>query len=315
MSVALATATMRAAVVAGPRSLRLERVPRPEPGPGQILLRVEGCGLCGSNLPVWDGTARTPYPLAPGAPGHEAWGHVDAVGDGVDESLLGLRVGALTYRSFAEWDVAAAEEVVPLPPELDGRLFPGEALACAVNVFRRSGVRSGDDVAVVGIGFLGALLVQLAAATGARVTAYSRRPFALAVAMRCGAHEALPLEAARDESCDVAIEAAGVQETLDTATRLVRVRGRLVIAGYHQDGTRRVDLQLWNWRGFDVVNAHERDPRLYVDGLRRAARAVADGTLDPDHLYTHVFSLEQLAEAADRALSRPDGFLKAVILP
>ena len=59
------------------------------------------------------------------------------------------------------------------------------SLACALNVFRRSGVEPGQTVAVVGVGFLGALLVQLARAAGARVLALSRRPFALQVAEQC----------------------------------------------------------------------------------------------------------------------------------
>jgi hypothetical protein len=54
----------------------------------------------------------------------------------------------------------------------------------------------------------------------------------------------------------------------DLAGELCAERGRLVIAGYHQDGMRQVNVQLWNWRGIDVINAHERDPQAYVDGMR-----------------------------------------------
>jgi len=53
------------------------------------------------------------------------------------------------------------------------------------------------------------------------------------------------------------IEAAGQQWPLDLATELTRERGRLIIAGYHQDGPRQINMQLWNWRGLDVINAHE----------------------------------------------------------
>ena len=116
-----------------------------------------------------------------------------------------------------------------------------------------------------------------------------------------------------DASCDVAIEAAGVQDTLDLAARLVRVRGRLVVAGYHQDGPRTVDVQSWNWRGIDVVNAHERAPQVYVEGIRRAADLVAGGVLEPEPLYTP-FPLEQAAEAFEAARTRPEGFVKAVVV-
>ena len=109
------------------------------------------------------------------------------------------------------------------------------------------------------------------------------------------------------------IEAAGRQQTLDRAVRMTRVRGRLVIAGYHHDGPRTVDMQLWNRRGLDVVNAHERDPRTSAAGIWRAVAAVEEGILDPRPLVTHVFPLEQLDDAFEAARTRPDGFVKAVV--
>jgi threonine dehydrogenase-like Zn-dependent dehydrogenase len=74
-------------------------------------------------------------------------------------------------------------------------------------------------------------------------------------------------------------------------------------------------MQLWNWRGLDVVNAHERDPAVYVAGMRAAVEAVASGRLDPSWLYTHVYPLDRLGDALDATRDRPDGFLKAVVVP
>jgi 2-desacetyl-2-hydroxyethyl bacteriochlorophyllide A dehydrogenase len=311
--------TMRAAVVAAPRALRLEPVQVPEPGPRDVLLRVEGCGVCGSNVPVWTGVAPVPFPLAPGEPGHESWGTVEAVGAAVTEVEPGQRVAALAERAFAEYDLAAADAVVPLPAELDGIPVPGEALACAVNVMRRADVRPGQGVAVVGIGFLGALLVQLCARAGARVVALSRRAFSLEVAERMGARAARSPEQAVELNGGAAFErvfeAGGAQATLDAASALAAVRGRLVIAGYHQDGPRTVDLRDWNWRGLDVVNAHERDPAVYVRGMREAVELLRTGALDPAPLYTHRFPLERLDEALQTTAERPDGFVKALVKP
>ncbi|MFN2431578.1 MAG: zinc-binding dehydrogenase [Gemmatimonadota bacterium] len=316
---------MPAAVLEAPCRIRLLDVPVPQPGPGEVRVRLEGCGVCGSNLGPWEGQAGTSFPLPAGAPGHEGWGVVDALGDGVDSPRIGTRVALLSYRAYAAYDVATADAVVPLPPEIEGRPFPAEPLACALNVLRRSGIGSGDTVAVVGVGFLGALLARLAVGEGARVIGVSQRPFALEIARAMGAEAALRLghddvlAAVQDltggELCDVAIEAAGKQATLDLAAELTRVRGRLVIAGYHQDGPRRVNLQLWNWRGLDVVNAHERDSALYVQGMRAAAEAVVSGRLDPDPLYTHTFPLERLGEALEATRERPAGFLKALVVP
>jgi threonine dehydrogenase-like Zn-dependent dehydrogenase len=116
------------------------------------------------------------------------------------------------------------------------------------------------------------------------------------------------------ELCDVVVEAAGVQSTLDLAGPLTKTRGRLVIAGFHQDGSRQVDMQLWNWRGLDVVNAHERDPRLYVEGIREAAAAIGEGRLDPSRLYTHRFGLDEVDRALETAVERPEGFMKALVI-
>jgi threonine dehydrogenase-like Zn-dependent dehydrogenase len=319
-------ATMRAAVVVGPRASRVERVAIPEPSAGQVRVRVEGCGVCASNVVPWEGPEWMRFPTEPGGLGHEGWGVVDRIGEGVEGLRVGDRVAALSQRSYAEFDVADAGAVVKLPPELDGRPFPGEPLGCAMNVLARAGIEAGQTVAVVGAGFLGAVLVRLAAEAGARVIAISRRPFALETARRMGAAETIAMddhwrviETVRaltgGQFCERVIEAVGKQWPLDLAAELTAERGRLVIAGYHQDGPRQVNMQLWNWRGLDVVNAHERDPAVYVAGIRAAIDAVASGRLDPGPLLSHTFRLDQLDEALAATRDRPDGFLKALVVP
>ncbi|HEU4558279.1 MAG TPA: zinc-binding dehydrogenase [Longimicrobium sp.] len=319
-----ATDTMKAARLAGPGQVVLEDVPLPEPGAGQVRIRMEGCGVCASNLTPWGGAEWMTYPTDPGALGHEGWGVIDAVGDGVEGLSAGERVAALSYKAYAEYDVADASAVVPLPASLDGQPFPGEPLGCAMNIYRRSGISAGQTVAIVGIGFLGALLTRLAKDAGARVIAISRRPFSLDVARQMGADETIPMDdhwriieqvkgLTDGVFCDRVIEAVGKQWPLDLSAELTRERGRLVIAGYHQDGPRQVNMQMWNWRGLDVINAHERDPQVYVDGIRAAVDAVASGRLDPASLYTHTFALDQLGDALDATRDRPDGFLKALI--
>jgi threonine dehydrogenase-like Zn-dependent dehydrogenase len=317
--------TMRAAVVTGPGRLRIETTARPRTGPGEVLVRLQGCGVCASNLEPWAGPPWMSFPTEPGALGHEGWGVIEAVGDGVGGLTPGERVATLSHHSYAEFDVAPAAAVVRLPAVLDGQPFPGEPLACAMNIFRRAEIRCGQTVAIVGAGFLGALLTRLATDAGARVIAISRRPFALEMARRMGAAETVPMEdhgrivgqveALTDgRLCERVIEAVGRQWPLDLAAELTGERGRLVIAGYHQDGPRQVNMQLWNWRGLDVVNAHERDPAVYAAGLKAAIDAVAAGRLDLGPLLTHVYPLDRLGEALDATRDRPDGFLKAVVV-
>ncbi len=318
--------TMRAAVVAGPGRAVLETAAVPTPGPREVRIRLEGSGVCASNLAAWEGQPWFEYPFPPGAPGHEGWGVVDAVGDEVTEVRVGDRVAALSGAAYAEYDLADARHVVALPPELDEQPFPGEPLGCAMNIFRRSRIEPGETVAIVGVGFLGALLTRLATTAGARVIGISRREESLRVARQFGAAETVPLddhqrviervrELTEDRLCDRVIEAVGKQWPLDLASEITRERGTLIVAGYHQDGPRQVDMQLWNWRGLDVVNAHERDPAVYVRGMREAVAAVASGALDPTPLYTHHFPLDRLGDALDAARDRPEGFLKALVLP
>jgi threonine dehydrogenase-like Zn-dependent dehydrogenase len=180
-------------------------------------------------------------------------------------------------------------------------------------------------VAIVGIGFLGAILIQLCRAAGARVVVFTRRPFARELAESLGAEShslnGIPgnVAAARDFAggnlCDVVIEATGQAEPLNLAGELTRERGRLVIAGYHQDGPREINLQLWNWRGLDVINAHEREPAIYLEGMRTALECVLDGRIKVEPLITHRLPLEQLGKALDLTRNRPAGFLKALVLP
>ncbi|WP_245814179.1 MDR/zinc-dependent alcohol dehydrogenase-like family protein [Cystobacter ferrugineus] len=320
----MSSATMNAAVLAGPKGARIERVARPEPGPGTLRVKLEGCGVCGSNLPVWEGREWFRYPMQPGAPGHEGWGVVDAVGSGVTGFQVGQRVATLSSAAYAEYDVVSTESAVLLPPSLAGKPFPGEPLGCAMNIFRRGDIQAGQTVAIIGIGFLGALVTRLATNAGARVLAITRRPYALELARMYGAAECIPMDdhykiiervksLTHGTFCDRVIEVVGEQWPLDLAAELTRERGKLIIAGYHQDGPRQVNMQLWNWRGLDVINAHERDPKVYVEGIRLAVDEVASGRLDPFPLFTHRFGLDELNLAFETMRTRPEGFLKALI--
>jgi threonine dehydrogenase-like Zn-dependent dehydrogenase len=316
--------TGAAAVFVGNRQVRMQEITVPAPGPREVRVKLEGCGVCASNLPVWEGRSWFRYPLEAGAPGHEGWGVVDATGDEVTTLRPGDRVAMVSNHAYASHDVTPADQVVLIPDSLRGQPVPAEPLGCAMNIFRRSDVQAGHCVAIVGIGFLGALLTALSARAGATVTAISRRQFARHIAEALGARASIELDtpagAARSARAhcsgsgfDRVIEAIGTQEALDLATDLTGVRSRLVIAGYHQDGRRSVDMQKWNWQGLDVVNAHERDPEAYRRGMQEALELIAAGELDPLPLYTHQFELSELGDGLAAAAERPAGFLKALV--
>lgn len=326
--------TQRAAALTGPQQTRVISCALREPGPGEVRVRLEGCGICASNLPVWEGRSWFEYPRPAGAPGHEGWGRVERLGEGVQDLERGERVALVSGQAYAQYDIAPREALVRLPVELDELPFPGEPLGCAMNIFERSDIRGGHTVAIVGAGFLGLLLIQLATKAGASVVAISRRPYALQLAKRMGALHTVRTATGVDEQAirsadrhgrehalqlssgrgyDRVIEVVGVQATLDLASALAAERGRLVIAGYHQDGLRQVDMQQWNWRGLDVINAHERATARYASGIERAIEAVLAGRLDPYPLLTHEVALDELDRGFELTRARPDGFVKAIV--
>ena len=317
------TKTMKAVVFAAPRIIEVKEIEISEPAAGEVRVKLQGCGVCGSNLPVWQGRRWFNYPFEPGNPGHEGWGTIEKIGEGVEGFSKGDRVAYIGFHSYAEYENVSADALVKIPASLDDIPFPGEPFACAVNIFRRSEIQSGQKVAVTGIGFLGAMLVQLASQAGAEVIAISRRPFALAIAERFGAKHVINLndenlvekvEQLTDKHyCDVVIEAVGVQKTLDIAGELTGIRKRLVIAGYHQDGNRQVKMQMWNWKGLDVVNAHERYSQVYLNGIETAIKLIEEGKFRPHELLTHYYSIEDIGSAFEDMEERPSGFLKGII--
>ncbi len=318
------TRTMEAAVFAGPKIIQIRRVPMPVPKQGQVRIRLQGCGICASTLPVWEGRPWFDYPRATGNPGHEGWGIIDDIGQGVRFLERGDRVTFLSRNAFAEYVVAMESEVVKLPQRLDDRPFPGEALGSAMNVFDRCNISPNQTVAVVGIGFLGALLVNLISEAGARVFAISRRHSALLQARLMGADNVISMtdpaqiidrvgKLTSGEGCDHVVEAAGSQAALELAGKLTRSRGRLVIAGHHVDGTRQAGIPLWRRRGLKVINAHVRDPAMHASGIRAAVEATADGRMYPFPLFTHTFKLEELGDAMRMIADRPEGYMKGLL--
>ena len=317
---------MLAASIVKPCTTELVQTGLPEPGPGWVRVRLAGCALCASSLPIWEGRPWFKYPLSPGEPGHEGWGTIDAVGAGESSLRVGDRVTMVSYRALAQFDLAPANAVVRLPGPLHATPFPGEPLGCVMNIFARSDIQPGQYVAIIGAGFLGTLLCRLATHAGAHVIAVSRRPFALSLARQFGAAQTVELDqqsdrTARDilsitggKGCERVIEAVGEQDTLDLASEVIRERGLLIIAGYHQDGSRRVNIQQWNWRGIDVINAHERDIEVYANGIRAAVEAISNDVFDPTSLYTHRFGLDDIDRAFETMSARPQGFVKALIM-
>ncbi len=264
---------MKAAVFhAGHEPLHLEEIPRPEPGPGENVMKVAACGVCHSDLHYIDHDVKT-FKKPPLVLGHEASGHVAAVGQGVTSPKEGDAIllpatfscGSCFYcrtgrenicanlrmfgndvgGSFAEYVAAPARDTIPVPKEVP--LENASIIADAIStpyyaVKHRAAVKSGDTVVVVGCGGMGINAVQSAAASGARVIAVDTSPDRLHVAKRLGAAATLnpsehekPSKVLRQMSgggADIAIEAIGKPQTIRLAFDSLRKAGRLCILGY-----------------------------------------------------------------------------------
>src|SRR5690606_41772075 len=106
---------------------------------------------------------------------------------------------------------------------------------------------------------------------------------------------------------------SGLRFGLERGREMSGEYGKLVIGGYHQDGLRQVNMQKWNWRAIDVSNAHGRDAHRYIQGMNEGIQATLEGRISPQTLLTHRFSLEQLNDAYQMMVDRPDGFIKGWI--
>ncbi len=316
-------ATFKAAVIDKPRSIAFVNENKPKCSPREILVKLEGVGLCASNIPVWEGREWFEYPLAPGVPGHEGWGTIVQKGELVSDFHIGQRVALLKENVFAEYVSVPADNAVAMPAELDGLPFPGEALGCLMNIFKRADIQEGQTVAIIGLGFLGQGLVRLCKQAGTNVLALSRRDASLQLAaddadlcIKMDDHYRIINTVQKETSgkgCERVIECTGKQWPLDLAGEIIADYGKLIIAGYHQDGLRTVNMQQWNWKAIDVINGHERDPAKYKAGILAAIDAVSTGLLKPQELITHSFPFENLGDALNILTDCPEGYIKGYI--
>jgi L-iditol 2-dehydrogenase len=312
---------VKLAVLSAPQRIDLVDEPVREPAAGEVLLRVAGCGVCASELDMWEGRADVDYPRFPG---HEVSGTVERVGPGADGLRPGDPVAAwVTARGFAEFVVVSAEHCFPAGSvPLDRAL--AEPVACAVNAVELAAPALGDDVLIVGAGFMGNLVQKLVQLKGPRaVIVADTRPDALALAARLGATRTVdvrsePLaDAVRDATggagADVSFEVTGAQAALRSLGDATRMSGKVAIVGYHQGGMRELPLGAWNWMAFEIVNAHFRDMATIMRGMRVGMRLMTSGRLALDDLVTHRFDLEHVNDAFTTAVEKPPGFVKAVV--
>jgi L-iditol 2-dehydrogenase len=335
---------VKAAVLHGPRDLRVESAPSPRPGPGEVLVRVRMSGLCGTDYRIWTGDRPVSYPLVLG---HEFVGMVEAVGADVRRVQVGARVAVEPNYScgacplcregsrnlclkrtavgidvdgcFAELACVPERCCWPAPAGVsDDDLMVTEPLAVVVRAVAKAAVRAGETAVVLGGGTLGLLALQVLRARGVRVLVVSRtsRRFDLARELGAEATHTVgdgPLEAeasqfAGREGVDVVIETAGTAEAVAHSLALVRPGGRVVLTGLPHEPT--------PVAFFSVVRREVTisGSMIYQDEFPEAMRLIETGAVRTRPLVTHRFDLDAIG-AAFTAHERADSIKVAVRCP
>jgi 2-desacetyl-2-hydroxyethyl bacteriochlorophyllide A dehydrogenase len=318
---------MRAAVLHSPRRLRVEAVPEPDLASDDVLVRVAAIGLCGTDYRIWSGDRPVRYPRVMG---HEIVGRAVATGPAADQVTAGQRIAVEPNYScrvcllcregnrnlclgrvaigidvdggFAEMVKVPARCCWPAPDSVeDARLVLAEPLAVVVRAVARARPATGECGAVLGLGSLGLLALQVLKARGLRVLAVGRTDRRLDLARTLGA-DAVATTAGREhgrtarafsgrEGVDVVIETAGTAEAVEHAVDLARPGGRVVLTGLPHEPS--------SLSFFPVVRREITltGSMIYQDEFPEAIRLLVTGAVRPEPLLTHRFPLDEIDEA------------------
>jgi len=333
---------MRAAVFTGVgQPLEIRELPDPEPGPGEVVLRIERCGICGTDLHFTDGSGAT-YELG-SVPGHESGAEVVALGKGVDFLKVGDRVVPHPARGcgscaeclsgspfwcsqtrfnmggFSQYKVSGARACIPLPDGLslaDAAIV--EPLTCGLHGVSLAAPRPGAPVLVIGAGPIGLAAIFWARRLGAgRIVAAARSTRHEEMAMVMGADAFLPmdeafparLQEALGGAPELVLECAGAPGLISTSAELVRPRGTIMVLGlcFHAEAFVPATAAL-----------KEVTVRFAMGTLLSEFRVVADtlasGHVEPLAMVTDTVSLDELP-ASFEALRRPGSQCKVLVDP
>ncbi|TIU97746.1 MAG: iditol 2-dehydrogenase [Mesorhizobium sp.] len=339
---------MRAVRLEAIGGIALREVDKPAPGPEDVLVRIEACGVCGTDRHLFHGE----FPCTPPVTlGHEFCGIVEAVGDAVSGIAVGDRVtgdpniacgrcsqcragrvnlcsnlraiGIHRDGGFADCVVMPQGQAFLLP----GNLKPThgafcEPLACCLHGIDLAGIRPGGSVVVLGGGVIGLLTVQLAKLAGAATIILSTRQASRrALAEELGATATVdpsavdPIEAIAGKAglvpggVDVVLECAGVRDTVEQSMRIAKAGGTVVIVGVMPQG------QKVAFEPFDVLFRELKVLGSFINPFthRRAADLIASGAMEIDKLISRQVPLEE----APQVISNPaaPGEVKVLVVP
>ncbi|MEM8631946.1 MAG: zinc-dependent alcohol dehydrogenase family protein [Pseudomonadota bacterium] len=328
---------MRATQLQGTGDIRTVDVGKPKPGPGDIVIKVEASGICGTDRHLFKGE----FPSVPGKIlGHEFSGIVvDSNGTDIAEGTrvtcdpntwcgtcaqcLRGRVNLCTRNvatgihrdgGFAEFCAFPAAKAHVLPDDIDplhGAFC--EPLACTMHGMDLGAARPGERVLVIGGGVIGLMAVQLAKLAGSEVMLLTRSADKQALGLENGADHAVGAEeglrAIWPEGADLVVECAGVAATVAMAPKLARTGGRVVVLGVLPQGEE-VPVEPFDLL-FREIQMHFSFLNPFTHG--RAAQMIADGTINVAPLISRTITLEEAAGAI--AAPALPGEVRAIVVP
>ena len=339
---------MRAAVLTAVREVRIEDRPEPEAQPGWVVVRVESASLCGTDAHQYDGRIDTPFPRVPG---HDFAGRVASVGDGVDDSWVGVPVAVKPSLPCGDcpecrsdkpfdckrkkliglWSDGCMTEQIAVPVVNLIALPDGiqawqaallEPLAVGLNTVDRLRLLLGETVVVLGQGPIGLALTRLCALSGAgRLIVTDAREAPFAVSRAYGATDCLDvtqvdaraavLELTGGAGADTVIETSGFPASSAMVLDLVRKEGKVAHIGWAND-----------LPPLPVIPIMAKTLTVFGIGgnggrgqYERSLELVRSGRIDLDPMVTHRFSLDDVAEAFEVASSKSGGAIKVILTP
>lgn len=339
---------MKAATLYSYSDIRIEDIPVPAVGPGEALVRTKACGICSGDVMPWYIEKKAPLVI-----GHEPVGEIAAVGEGVTSFRPGDRVFVHHHApcflcrfcrrgDYVQCETWKKTRIVPggiaeyfLVPatnlENDAFTLPDgisfedatliEPTACAVKGIRRSGLRRGDTVLVIGLGVMGMMNLLLAKSYGAgRVIAADRVAFRLAKARELGADEVVDVscgalhESVREMTgggmAEIVIVGPNSVEAMAEGIRCVRPGGTVLFFTPARPGeTLTVDPNLLYFNDISLVTSYSCGPNDTAD----ACELIARGVVTAAKLVTHRFAIGETAEAF-RLTAEAGDSLKALVV-
>jgi len=348
---------MKAAVLHGWHDLRYEDFETPQVGPEEVLCRVGACGICGTDVHIMKGHFKGVFPPQfPFILGHEWYGEIAALGTRVEGFSVGQRVigepqkgcrvcprcmegryhlcvnaprpgkgyklyGHNANGAYAEYVAVHGTTIYPMPDSLG--LEEGVS-ACNVGIgieaIRRGQIDIGDRVAVIGVGLLGLIVLQLAKISGAVKTIAVGRGHRLEIAGRLGADEKVDrtqgdvVERVKKltdgAGADVVIECAGAEEAVQQALDCVRRGGRVVIAGITGQKGVSLDTDRIVLDEIDVVGT-----RGAPNALSESIRLLASGRINVKPLVTHQLPLSEVQRGMEIFSKRLENVIRVALIP